>query len=74
MAAWTTSPIAHNITIKLSQPDFAFIPASDFSSATAHARQLKVISHTGEETVPLTVQNDQLVISLKSSPQYLAAK
>jgi len=68
IAAWTTSPFPRNVTIKLSPSDINFMPA-----ASSSTRQLKVISHTGQETAPLTLQQDQLVINLKSSPQYLAS-
>ena len=74
LAAWTTSPIAHNVVIKTSAPDFKLIPVATSSSAVANARQLKVISHTGQENAPITLQPDQFVISLKSSPQYLTAQ
>ena len=72
IAAWTTAPFAHNTTIKISQPDFAFIPVSSSSSGGVSVRQFKVISHTGQATTPLTAQHDQLVLNLKASPQYLA--
>jgi hypothetical protein len=72
IAAWTTSPFPRPVTIKLSQSDLALTSASSSSNATPPPRQLKVIGHTGQEIAPVTFDQNQLVISVRSSPQYLA--
>lgn len=67
IAAWTTSPFARNVTIKLSASDFNFLPASSSS-----ASQIKVVSHTGQKAAPLDRQQDQIVLNLKTAPHYLS--
>ncbi|MDX6613042.1 MAG: hypothetical protein QOD75_2228, partial [Blastocatellia bacterium] len=68
IAAWTTSPFPHPVSIPFS--DLA--NTSGPLNANAPARQFQIISHTGQGLPWVTLQQDQLVISVKSSPQYLA--
>ena len=73
LAAWTTSPIAHNVVIKTNAPDFKLIPVTASSRGTEGTTVRFIAStHLGKAGAPITAQGDALVITLTNAPQYFS--
>jgi hypothetical protein len=72
LAAWTTSPIAHNVVIKTSAPDFKLIPVVSSSRTDGGALRFIATTHLGKVGEPISAEHDALVITLSNSPQYLS--
>jgi len=71
LAAWTTSPMAHSVVIKTSEPDFKLIPVTASSPRTeGSALRFIATTHLGKTETPITAERDALVITLTNAPQY----